>query len=100
MKKNLFSLAAIALVIGMSSCSSSSSFEKDVTKMAEYRCKIQKLTAKDQSDEAVKKEMEALTKEMDEYRDKMATKYKGKENDKEMNDKADKIMDDVMAKCK
>jgi hypothetical protein len=103
MKKNIFGLAILALVIGTASCSSSSSgggFESDVRKMADYRCRVQKLEAKDPADEKAKKELEDLRKEMDEYRDKMAEKYKGKENDTAMNNKADKIMDEEMAKCK
>lgn len=64
------------------------------------RCKAQLLAAKDQSDEKVKKEMEELQKEMEAYGEKMEKKYKGKENDKALNEKADKIMEEVMAKCK
>ena len=100
MKKNLLSLAVIALLIGVSSCGSKSSFDSDVRKMANYRCKEQQLMAKDQSDEKVKNEMEDLKKEMDAYRETMAEKYKGKEKDEEMNKKANQIMDEVMAKCK
>ena len=100
--KKLSQLAVVALLLGMSSCSSSSGggFESDVRKMADYRCRLQKLMAKDPSDEKAKKETEDVRKEMDEFRDKMAKKYEGKENDKEMNEKADKIMDEEMAKCK
>lgn len=100
MKKNLFSLVAIALLIGLSSCGSKSSFESDVRKMADYRCKEQQLMAKDPSDEKAQKELADLKKELDAYREKMAEKYKGKEKDREMNMKADKIMEEVMAKCK
>lgn len=100
MKKNFFSLAVLALIFVLSSCSSKSSFESDVRKMADYRCKMQQLKAKDPSDEKVKKELEVLEKEMDTYGEKMEKKYKDKKDDKEMNDKAEKIMDEVMAKCK
>ena len=100
MKKNFFSLAFLAVVIVLSSCSSKSSFESDVRKMANYRCKMQQLRAKDPSDEKAKKEMEDLEKEMNAYGDKMEAKYKDKKDDKAMNEQADKIMEEVMAKCK
>jgi hypothetical protein len=100
MKKFILSMAILAFVAGTSSCGSSSSFESDVRKMANYRCKAQQLGAKDQSDEKVKKEMEDLKKEMEDYGSKMEKKYKDKKDDKSMNEKAEKIMEDVMAKCK
>lgn len=100
MKKNLFPLVVISFVLSMSSCGSKSSFESDVKKMANYRCKEQQLMAKDQSDPKIKREMEDLQKEMDAYRQKMSEKYKGKEKDEAMNKKADQIMEEVMAKCK
>ncbi len=99
MKKNLFPFAAIVFILSMSSCGSKSSFESDVKKMANYRCKEQQLMAKDQTDPKVKREMEDLQKEMDAYRQKMSEKYKGKETD-EMEKKADQIMEEVMSKCK
>jgi len=100
MKKNFFSLAVVAGIIVLSSCSSKSSFENDVRKMGNYRCEKQKLEAKDQSDEKVKKELENLGKEMDAYREKMSKKYEDKKDDKAMNEKADKIMEEIMVKCK
>lgn len=100
MRKNFFSLAVLAVIIVLSSCSSKSSFDGDVRKMANYRCEKQKLEAKDQSDEKVKKELEDLEKEIDAYGEKMKKKYEDKKDDKAMNEKADKIMDEVMAKCK
>lgn len=100
MKKNFFSIATFAIVLSMSSCGSSSSFEGDVKKMANYRCKIQQLSAKDPSDEKVKKEIEDVRKEADEFRDKMQKKYEDKKDDKEMEEKADKIMKEVMENCK
>ena len=100
MRKNFFSLAVLAGIIVVSSCSSKSSFEADVKKMGNYRCEKQKLEAKDQADEKVKKELEDLEKEMDAYREKMAKKYEDKKDDKAMNEKADKIMDEIMEKCK
>jgi len=100
MKKNFLSIAILAVVISLSSCGSSSSFESDVRKMANYACKAQQLAAKDQSDEKVKKEMEGLKKEMNAFGDKMEEKYKKDKGNKAMEEKADKIMEEVMAKCK
>lgn len=101
MKKNFLSITLAVIVIGMASCkSSSSNFESDVRKMADYRCKAQQLKAKDPADDKAKKELEDLTKEMDRYRDNMAKKYEAQKDDKSMNQKAEKIMDEEMAKCK
>lgn len=100
MKKSYLSIAAVAIVVAMSSCGSSSSFDSDVRKMADYRCKESKLEAKDPTDEKAKKELEDLKKEMDAYREKMAKKYEDKKGDKEMNEKAEIIMKEVMDKCK
>ena len=100
MKKYWISLAVLAITITSTSCSSSSSFEKDVRKMADYQCQKQKLKAKDPADEKAKMDLEALDKEMDEYRVKMEAKYKDKKNDKEMDAKAEKIMKEEMEKCK
>lgn len=101
MKKNFLSIAVLAVVISLSSCkSSSSSFEGDVRKMADYLCQLQKLEAKAATDENAKKEIEAIQKEMTEYSNKMETKYKDKKGDKAMEDKAEAIMKEVMAKCK
>jgi Skp family chaperone for outer membrane proteins len=100
MKKNFLSMAILAVVVSMASCGSSSSFEGDVKKFANMRCKAQQLAAKDQSDEKVKKELEDLQKEMEAYGDKMTKKYESKKDDKEMEEKADKIMEDIMNKCK
>jgi hypothetical protein len=100
MKKNFFSMAVLAGVIALSSCSSKSSFEGDVRKMANYRCEMQQLEAKDQSDEKVKKELDELKKKIETYGDKMKEKYKKDKGNKAMEEKADKIMDEVMANCK
>ena len=100
MKKNFLSIAILAVVVSMSSCGSSSSFERDVKKFANMRCKAQLLAAKDQSDEKVKKEMEELKKEMDAFGEKMEKKYEDKKDDKAMDEQADKIMEEIMAKCK
>jgi predicted transcriptional regulator len=100
MKKNFLSMAVLAVLISMSSCGGSSSFEGDVKKFGNMRCKAQQLAAKDQSDEKIKKEKEDLEKEMEAFGDKMKEKYKDKKDDKEMEAKADKIMEEIMAKCK
>jgi hypothetical protein len=100
MKKNLILPVIMAVFITILSCGSKSSFEGDVRKMGEYRCKLQQLMAKDATDEKAKKELLDLKNEMDAYREKMKEKYKDKKDDKVMNDKAEKIMDEVMAKCK
>ena len=100
MRKNFFSLVIFAASVVLSSCSSKSSFESDVRKMANYRCEREKLRAKDQSDEKVKKDLEDLEKKMDAYGNEMEAKYKDKKDDKDMNAKADKIMEEVMSKCK
>ena len=75
MKRIFIAASLFALLSGMGSCKSSSSFENDVTKMGNYQCRVQKLLAKDQNDEKVKKEMAELKTEMDDYAMKMMTKY-------------------------
>lgn len=101
MKKTFLSAAAIALFFAMTACGGGgSSLEKDVRKMADYRCQIQKLMAKDPTDEKAKKELEDLTKEMEEFGEKMSKKYESKKDDKEMEAKAEAIMKEVMDKCK
>lgn len=100
MKKSYLSIAVLAIVLFMSACGSSSSFDGDVRKMAEYRCKVRQLMAKDPTDEKAKKELEDLQKEMETYGDKMAKKYESKKDDKDMEAKAEAIMKEVMEKCK
>jgi hypothetical protein len=100
MKKNFLSMAILAVVVSMSSCGSSSSFESDVRKMANFACKAKQLAAKDRSDEKVKKEMEELQREMEDYGKKMEEKYKKDKDNKAMEEKANKIMEEVMANCK
>src|SRR5450631_481506 len=100
MKRNYVSIAVLAIVIGLCSCKSSSSFDKDVRKMADYRCQQQKLEAKDPNDEKAKKELDDLKKEIGEYENKMAAKYKDQKGDTTMDAKAEKIMKEVMDKCK
>jgi hypothetical protein len=99
MKKNALILGIVVASCFLS-CKGGGSFESDVRKMADMRCKLQKVEAKDQSDEKVRKEKEDIEKEMKEFSDKMEKKYADKKNDKEMDEKADKIMDEVMEKCK
>ena len=100
MKKNFLSIVLAAIVICLSSCNSSSPFEKDVKKMGDFRCKMQKLMAKDPTDEKAKKELEELIKEMDAYGETMRVKYEAKKDDKEMEAKATAIMKEAMEKCK
>ena len=98
MKKNFLSIAIIAIVVSLSSCGSKSSFESDVRKKADYMCKIQKLSTA--TDEKSVKELADVKKEMDEFDGKMEAKYKGKKKDDAENTKAEKIMTEVMEKCK
>jgi peptidoglycan hydrolase CwlO-like protein len=100
MKKNFLSIAVLAVVITLSSCGSSSSFEGDVKKMASYRCKAQQLSAKDPADEKAKKELEDLKKEIEEYAAKMEKKYGDKKDDEAWKAKGDKIYKEEMIKCK
>lgn len=79
-EKHFLSIAIIAIAAVMSSCGSSPSFDSDVRKMADCRCKKQQLQAKDPADEKTKKELEELEKQMDA--------------------KAEAIMKEVMDKCK
>lgn len=100
MKRTLLPAAAIAVLLAITSCGGGGSLESDVRKMADYRCKIQKLMAKDPSDEKAKKEVEELSKEMEAFGEKMSKKYESKKDDKEMDAKAEAIMKEVMDKCK
>ena len=55
MKMIFLSIAMLVVVISLSSCkSSTSSFDGDVRKMAEYLCQIQKLEAKEAIKELLK----------------------------------------------
>ena len=98
MKKNFLSMAILAVVVIMSSCGSSSSFESDVRKKADYMCKVQKLSTA--TDEKAVKELADVKKEMDEFDAKMEKKYKDKEPDSAKRASAEKIMTEVKEKCK
>lgn len=98
MKKNFLSIAILAVVVSMSSCGSSSSFESDVRKKADFMCKVQKLSTA--TDEKAVKELADVKKEMDEFDAKMEKKYKDKKKDDASNATAQKIMTEVMEKCK
>jgi uncharacterized protein YlxW (UPF0749 family) len=98
MKKHHTLAAALITVAVLTSCSSSSSFEGDVKKMAKYRCEMQQLMGKE--DEASQKKLKDLQDEMEAYAEKMEKKYKDMEDDQAMEDKGDKIMAAEMAKCK
>jgi len=100
MKKKLFSIAAMAVVLSLASCKSSSSFEKDVRKKADYMCKVQQLSAKAATDEAAAKDLEKVRKEMDDFDATMEKKYKDKEPSAEQSATAEKVMKEVMEKCK
>ncbi len=102
MKKNMLLIAFIALWSGMISCksSSSSSFEKDVRKRAEFMCEIQKLTAKAAADSNATGELDKVKKELDDYDARMEQKYKDKKPTDKESENARKIIDDIMAKCK
>ncbi|MDF2382779.1 hypothetical protein JMG10_14955 [Nostoc ellipsosporum NOK] len=100
MKKATFAFAAGLLLLSVTSCSSSSSFESDVRKMAGLMCRAQKVAVKAATDESAKKELESIEKEAEEFGKKMEEKYKDKKEDKEMNAKAEKIISEEMAKCK
>ena len=93
-------MASFAIMVGAVSCKSSSSFDKDVRKRGEYMCTIQKLTAKGGTDEASIKALEKAKKELDEYDATMEKKYKDKEPTKEQQESAEKILKEVMDKCK
>ena len=99
MKKIFLSLTLLA-IWSLSSCKSSSSFENDVKKMADFNCRAQKLMAKDPTDEKARKDLADLRKEMDAYGEIMSEKYKDKKDDKEMETKAQSIMKEEMKKCK
>lgn len=100
MRKNLFSLFAIAAVISLASCGGGGGFEGDVRKRANYECQMKKLEAKDQSDAKVQKEVEDLQKEIDAFDEKMEKKYEKQKDDEKMSAKAGKIYMEVMEKCK
>lgn len=100
MKKQLLSAILIGAVMFTTSCGSSSSFESDVRKMANYMCEIQKLEAKAATDEAAAKKLESIKKEMNEFDDKMDKKYDKKEPTDAQQEAAKKIMEEIMAKCK
>ena len=99
MKKNFLSLIVLAFVISFSSCKSSS-FDSDVRKMADYRCQMKQLMAKDPSDEKAKKELQELSVKMEAFGDEMSKKYEKMKDDKDMDAKADAILKEVMDKCK
>ena len=101
MRKNVFQLFVIVFAISLASCGGKSGgFEGDVRKMARYRCDFEKLMKKDQADEKVQKEMADLQKEMTDFANKMEVKHKDKKDDEAMEEKADKIMEEEMKKCK
>ena len=97
MKSIVHVVVSIIMLVAVISCGSSTSFEDDVKKMANYQCEIKKLLAKDQSDKEVQKQETALQKEMEEFAVRMGKKYADKKVDTE---KEAKIMKDILDKCK
>lgn len=97
MKSIVHVVVSITMLVAVISCGSSTSFEDDVKKMANYQCEIKKLLAKDQSDKEVQKQETALQKEMEEFAVRMGKKYADKKVDTE---KEAKIMKDILDKCK
>lgn len=100
MKKQLLSAILIGAVMFTTSCGSSSSFESDVRKKANYMCEIQKLQDKAATDESAAKKLETIKKEMDAFDEKMEKKYDKKEPSEAQQKKAKEIVEEVMAKCK
>jgi hypothetical protein len=77
------------------------SFEADVRQLAGYQCKFMKLAEKIKAgDTLAKKDEEALEKELIAFTSKMEEKYKDKKDDKTLDEKANKILTEVMANCK
>jgi hypothetical protein len=97
--KKILSIIAVAGVITLTSCGGGGGFESDVRKMAEMGCKAQKLAAT-ATDPTKAKELADLQKEAEELGKKFEEKYKDKKGDKVMEEKATKIMAEVMANCK
>ncbi len=96
--KYFFSLISVFI---LSSCSSSSSFESDVRKMARLTCEVQQLSVRAMKNgENVTDKLEAKKKEAKEFGDMMKEKYKAQENNPEMNEQAQQIFEDEMKNCK
>lgn len=100
MRKNLFSFLVLAFVVSLASCGGGGGFESDVRKSARYDCQEQKLEEKAETDEKAQKELEDLRKEKEAFEEKMRDKYKDKKDDPKMAERAMKIMQEEMAKCK
>jgi predicted transcriptional regulator len=100
MKKQFLFTAVLAVLLSFLSCGSSSSFESDVRKKAEYMCKIQKLKDDTAKNEKAAKQLEDVKKEMEEFDERMEKKYKDKKDIEERAVIAKKIMTEVMDKCK
>ncbi len=98
--KKILSIIAVAGVVTLTSCGGGGGFEADVKQMAEFGCKAQKLAASAATDPAKAKELADLQKEAEALSKKFEEKYKDKKGDKAMEEKATKIMADVMANCK
>ncbi len=101
MKKFIPFFLVLIITMVFFSCKSTSSYEKDVRKMAKLACERQRLNKLVMNGDSlawnelveIEKEGEAFVKEMEE-------KYKQFESDKSMDEKAEKIFKEEMAKCK
>ena len=92
---------ALISILILASCSSSSSFEADVRKMARLTCEVQQLSLRAMKQgENVTGKLEAKKKEAKDFGDKMKEKYKAQENNPEMNEQAQQIFEDEMKNCK
>jgi hypothetical protein len=100
MKKTLLSLVAATAII-LTSCGGGGGYEADARKAGEMACEMQKLTTKAMAgDEDAKKKLEEKGKEMEEFGKKMEEKYKDKKGDKAFEEKGEKIVEEILAKCK
>jgi spermidine/putrescine-binding protein len=93
--KKMLALVAIAAAFSLTSCGGGG-FEADVRKAAEMGCKLDKLS----KDSTKADEAKAFAKEAEEFTTKMGKKYEDKKGDKDMEAKAEKIIKEVMEKCK
>lgn len=86
--------------VGLTACSSKSSFESDVRKMARLQCEINQIMKGDPSKEDVEKRLDDVQKKVKAFSEEMKEKYKDKANDQVLKARGEKIMEEEMAKCK
>lgn len=82
------------------SCSGYPTFEDEMKKIAYYRCELQHLRDIEDPDEELRAKIERLEAEMEEYAQKLEEKYHDDKNNKAIEEKAEKIIDEEMEKCK